>query len=95
VAAVPAPTFEGSGALSLAEEGGGATFTFAGSNGVRYRVVYKEDLLGAGGAWTAVTPPLPDGWTNGGNGVITLQDTGSAAATQRFYRIEAKSLSAP
>jgi len=38
---------------------------------------------------------LPDGWTNGINGPIILQDTNLAGATQRFYRAQATSVNGP
>lgn len=39
--------------------------------------------------------PLRDGWTNGINGPITLQDTNLAGAPQRFYRAQVTSLAGP
>jgi len=94
VAAVPTPALAGAGALSLDPATGYATFTFTGTNGVQYRVVYKDDLLSTN-AWAPVVPPTPDGWTNGANAAITLQDTNAPVATQRFYRVEAKAVDAP
>jgi len=94
VAAVPTPVLAGAGAYRLNPASGYATFTFTGTNGVKYRILYNDDLLNTNG-WTAVMPPEPDGWTNGANAAITLQDTNAPAATQRFYRVEAKSADAP
>jgi hypothetical protein len=38
---------------------------------------------------------LSDGWTNGGGAIIILTDPTCVGASQRFYRLEAKSVSAP
>jgi hypothetical protein len=70
------------------------SLSFNALAGLRYRLLLKSDLQSTN-AWTSVTPPLPDGWTNGANAAIALQDATSIGASQRFYRIEAKSLSAP
>ncbi len=55
--------------------------------GVKYRLVYSEDL--ASGLWSAVTPPLPDGWVEGG-GALTLRDLGAPGNPRRFHRVEAQ-----
>jgi len=94
VTAVPAPALAGAGAVRMDPATGCATFTFTGTNGVQYRILYNDDLLNTNG-WTAVVPPTPDGWTNGANAAITLQDTNAPVATQRFYKVEAKSVDAP
>ena len=92
VAAVPPPTFlDGSSGFSVNPGAGQATFHIMTTNGVKYRIRYKADLLNTNG-W-AVVPG--GGWTNGNNAAITLQDTGVAGVTQRFYRIEATSVDAP
>jgi hypothetical protein len=70
------------------------SLSFNGLAGLRYRLVLKNDLQSSN-AWASVTPPMPDGWTNGADAVITLQDATSAGVEQRFYRIESKSVSAP
>ena len=93
VAAVPAPAFAGPNALSV-DAGGVISLTFNGLAGLRYRLLLTSDLQSTN-AWAVVTPPMPDGWTNGANAAITLQDGTSVGAGQRFYRIEVKSLSAP
>jgi hypothetical protein len=38
---------------------------------------------------------MPNGWTNGSGAVITLSDPSGSNASQQFYRLEAKSISAP
>jgi len=91
---VPAPGALTGGGLSLNPGAGQNTFTFTTTNGVQYRIAYTDDLLTTN-PWTGVTPPLPDGWTNGNNGPITIQDTNVVGVTQRFYRVEAKSVDAP
>jgi len=93
VAAVPVPAFAGPNGLSVDAEGV-VSLTFIALAGLRYRLLLKNDLHTTN-AWAPVTPPLPDGWTNGANAPITLQDTTGTAVAQRFYRIETKSLSAP
>ena len=93
VGAVPQPTFEEGSEFSL-NSSGQARFHIETTNGVQYRIAYKVDLLNSNG-WQGVTPPIPDGWTNGNNLAITLQDTNALGVTQRFYRIEAKSADAP
>ncbi len=92
VAAVPVPAFAGANALNV--NSGVVSLTFNSLAGLRYRLLLKNDLQ-ATNDWTPVTPPLPDGWTNGANAAITLQDATTLGVGQRFYRIEAKSASAP
>jgi len=82
-----APTFL-SGGISVNPGTGAAALTFGTQNGYAYRIVYNDDLLT--NVWTAVTPPLPEGWTNGTGAAITLTDTNSVGVTQRFYRLEAR-----
>jgi hypothetical protein len=95
VQVVPPPEFVTSNGQVMSVSDGAWTFTVGGVEGLQYRLVYKDDLTSTGAAWQAVTPPFPNGWTNGGDGVITLQDPGSTVVPQRFYRLESKSLSAP
>lgn len=94
VATVPVPDFEAGRAIRLDKDGGHASLTLEATEGLRYRVVCKDDLLAAG-EWRAVMPPEPDGWTNGAGPTITLTDTNAAGVQHRFYRIEAKSVDAP
>ncbi len=93
VASVPAPTFSGGGALTV-NSGGSVAVAVNSVAGVKYRLLLKSNLQTTD-AWTVVTPPLPDGWTNGNGAVIQLTDPTSAGVGQRFYRVEAQSVSAP
>jgi len=79
------------GAVRLNPATGCATFTFTGTSGVQYQIVYKDDLLDPG-AWP---PVIPTNWVSGTNGPLVLQDTNTVGVTQRFYRVEAKSKDAP
>jgi len=88
VASVPQPIFDTDG-FSREAGTGQATFTFTGTNGVKYRVVYQDDMLSTN-AWAPVT----NSWATGVKGTNILYDT-SGSTTQRFYRIEAKSVDAP
>ena len=90
VAAVPTPSLAGAGAVSLNPDTGYATFTFTGTSGVQYQIVYKDDLLDPS-PWQ---PVIPTNWVSGTNGPLVLQDTSTAAVTQRFYKVEAKSVDA-
>jgi PKD repeat protein len=92
VAAVPAPSLVVGNEFILSPTGA-VSVTFTGLTGVRYRMVLKDNLQATN--WTTVTPPLPDGWTNGSDAAINLTDPTSGGASQRFYRLEAKSISAP
>ncbi|MCX6996441.1 MAG: exo-alpha-sialidase [Kiritimatiellaeota bacterium] len=90
--AVPQPTFAGGSEFSLNPINGQALFNILTTNGVKYRITYKDDLLSTSG-WQ---PVIPTNWTSGtNNGPFPLLDTSAAGVTQRFYRIEAKSVSAP
>ena len=94
VGEVPKPTFQTAGAISLDKASGYVTFTIEATNGIRYRIVYNDDLLNANGWTNAVTPPDPDGWTNSSKPAISITDSGAAGSPQRFYRIETKSVDA-
>ena len=91
---VPPPTFlGGSSAFSVNPDAGSATISFMGTNGVKYRIVYKDDLLEStwktdlnSGAWMPVSV---------GNEATNLTDITILGTTQRFYRIEAESVDAP
>ncbi len=80
----PTGTFQMDGA-------GLAGFTIETSAGIEYRLVYKNELASTNG-WLPVTPPFPDGWTNGTGAAMSISDPGSGVNTQRFYRIEARTL---
>jgi len=88
---VPPPTFVGGSGTFNVNSSGQATFKIVTTNGVKYRILYNDDLLNTGGWTNVVTPP---GWTNGIDGTIQIQDTSTSGATQRFYRIEAESVDA-
>jgi len=95
VAAVPPQPALTSNQFSVDKATGEATFHINTTNGLKYRIVYNPDLLDSNGWTNAVTPPLPDGWTNGTTGVtITIQDP-SSGVTQRFYKVEVKAVDAP
>ncbi|WP_168433105.1 hypothetical protein [Pontiella sulfatireligans] len=49
--------------------------------------MYKNELTSTNG-WLPVTPPMPDGWTNGSGSAILITDPQSSP--QRFCRIEAR-----
>jgi len=93
VAPVPTPAFEPGNEFSMDPSSGLATLNVVTTNGVKYRIAYKSDLLSNG--WAVLTPPLPEGWTNGADAPVTLRDTNAADVTQRFYRIEAESVDTP
>ncbi len=95
VLVVPVPKFGATNRLAMSVAGGALTFNVECVDGLQYRLVCKDNLMSTGTPWAAVTPPSTDGWTNGFNGIITIQDPGSTGATQRFYRLESKSISAP
>ncbi len=82
------PKFAESG-ITVNQEAGGALLSFDTARGYAFRVVYSDTLLSTG-VWNAVTPPMPEGWTNGTGELITIIDLGAACATQRFYRIESR-----
>ena len=82
VAAVPPPTFQTAGAISM-NASGQPTFMLAATNGIKYRIVYKDDLL------TNVWTSLGDWQISPSNGDMELTDTNAMTRTQRFYRIEA------
>jgi len=86
VAAVPTPTFRTAGAISV-NASGQPTFTMEATNGIKYRIVYKDDLLNTNG-WTA----LPQGWTGGTNdGPLSITDLSATNSPRRFYKVEAVS----
>ena len=86
VAAVPPPTFQTAGAISM-NASGQPTFMLAATNGIKYRIVYKDDLLNTNG-WT----PLLSGWTSGtNNGPLAITDLSATNSSQRFYKVEAGS----
>lgn len=91
VTVVPAaPVLTDSPEASFQFDGEGqAEFTVETTAGVEYRVVYKNELTSAD-EWLPITPPLPDGWTNGSGEPILISDPESITEPQRFYRIEAR-----
>jgi len=90
VAAVPLPSFQAAGAISV-NPSGQAALTIVATNGVKYQIVYKNDLRNTN-AWT----PLTNGWTSGANnGPLTFLHQTATNSPQRFYKIEAKSKDAP
>lgn len=95
VTPMPMPGFSGTNSIVLNPTEGTVSLTFAGTNGVRYRGLFRDDLALRDAGWTVLTPPVPDGWVEGRNASITLRDTNNGGIPQRFYRIEAKSISAP
>ena len=83
----PAPVIYGSDFSVNPTNGVSSLIIWDTLAGVQYRLVYTESL--ATGIWTAVTPPLPDGWVSGG-GPLTFTDSGSVGRWQRYYRVEAR-----
>lgn len=69
--------------LNLQGSAGGASLGFAGDQGVRYRLMFKSNLVAA--AWTATG----DGWTNGPGGFLAITNPLAPAITQRYYRLQA------
>jgi arylsulfatase A-like enzyme len=92
IAGAPPPGFSDD-AIEVDETTGQVTLTIETINGLQYRMVYLDDLTDTNG-WQAVTPPDPDGWTNGAGAPISMMDAGATNHPQRFYRVEAKSLGA-
>lgn len=90
---VPPPAFAAGSEFKI-DSSGQAVFQIVTTNGIKYRIACNSDLMDSNG-WYFLTPPLPDGWTNGNDLTITVQDTNAAGAPHRFYRIEAKSVDAP
>ena len=86
--AVESPVFSDD-AIGIDPATGEITLSIGASEGYHYRIEFVDDLMDTNG-WQAVTPPFPDGWTNGTGGTISIADQGSAPSSQRFYRIVAK-----
>ena len=83
----PAPAIYSSD-FSLSPGSGAATLTVYDTvPGCQYRMVYAEALPAP--SWTAVTPPLPDGWVAGG-GTLTFADSTASGHPRRFYRVEVR-----
>ena len=61
----------------------GAKLKFGSMGSIKYRIVYKDDLL------TNVWTSLGDWQISPSNGDMELTDTNAMTRTQRFYRIEA------
>jgi len=92
VADVPTPEFKQTGTVGVDPATGHATISFTGTNGVKYRIVYKDDLLDTG-AWKELNAGV---WSNGVNGANSLRDDStSGVTTQRFYKLEAVSVDGP
>jgi len=67
-----------------------AELEFQTTTNYQYRLVYKDDLL-VTNAWTnPVTPPLPNGWTNGTGLPMIIVDPSSTNRPWRFYRLEVR-----
>jgi hypothetical protein len=86
----PPPELPGS---AITVTGGLASFTFATVSGFKYRLAYKDALTDA--IWEPVIAPpdfpAPDGWSAAATGSpLSLSDTNTPGARQRFYRLEAK-----
>ena len=89
VAAVPPPAYSGgsNAPVLTIDPSGGCVLTIAATNGIEYRVLYKNTLTDTNG-WL----PLTNDWTSGtNNGPITIVHTGATNQTSRFYRIQAES----
>ena len=83
--ALTPPAFLPGSGVSV-NSGTGATIKFGATNGVQYRIVYKDDLLSTNN-WLPVAPV----WQTATNTApMTITDPGATNSVQRFYRIEAQ-----
>ena len=84
-AALTTPAFLPGSRVNV-NSGTGATIKFGATNGVQYRIVYKDDLLStnnwlpADPVWQIATNTAP----------MTITDPNATNSVQRFYRIEAQ-----
>ena len=92
VSDVPVPVIAGGDGGGLCLSNNALSLAVNSINGLQYRLVYKENLLPAGGSWTPVTPPLPAGWTVSGQETIILEAPLVGGVTQRFFKVESKSI---
>jgi|GEM_PF-2159928 len=72
---------------SLDPASGEVRLQFTGMGGIKYTIVYKDDLLDS--TWHPL-PATEVTCTNNGTGPMTLVYTNAPDVTQRFYRVEAQ-----